>query len=65
MELDRYTHEKLTDTRIAEDQRFAQTLRALERVEGNRQAQRSVGSRWLSRLFGTLATCRIPNLNAL
>ena len=65
MGLDRYTNEKLAQTRIAEDQRLAETLRTLERLEEERQGNQSIGNRYLSRLLRTLATARIPNLAAL
>jgi hypothetical protein len=65
MGLDRYINEKLALSRIAEDQRLAQTLRAYERLEEERQAKQSMARRWLSRLLRTLATGRIPNLNGL
>ena len=65
MGLDRHTNEKIAQTRFAEDQRLAQTLRALEQAEGERQGKQSAGSRWLSRLLRTLAMGRIPNISAL
>jgi hypothetical protein len=65
MGMDRYTNEKLALSRIAEDQRFAQALRAVEPLEEERQAKQPMASRLLSRLLRTVAVGRIPNLSAL
>jgi hypothetical protein len=65
MGLDRYINEKLALSRIAEDQRLAQTLRAFDRLEEDRHAKQSMAGRWWSRLLGALAAGGVPNLSAL
>ncbi len=65
MALDRHTSERLAYSHIAEDQRLAQTLRALDRAEEEQQPKQSTGNRWFSRLLRTLATARIPDLTTL
>lgn len=66
MTLDRYTHERLAYSHVADHQRLAERLRAFQQVEGDRQqATRSTRSQWLSRLLRPLAVGRMPDLKTL
>ncbi len=65
MALDRYINERLAYSYIADHQRLAEQLRALDRLEERRQKRQSMGSRWFLQLLRLLPMGRVPDLDTL